>query len=449
MQRYMPNRRGYHYYSSPFNGAFVSEFANEIGTIITGDPYVGNDTTHTVTPFPNFYIYNETKTSPTISIGWDAPSNTLETMKGYCINFGATTAPLTTDITGGAFNSGSFNINVTNTSSGHAWADGWNLVGNPYPSPIDWNASSGWNKLNIVNSVYFFNPTAQYTGTYSSFAGGIGVPGEIDGIIPSMQGFFVKATAAGTLGVTNDVRVNAQPTFYKSTTVSSNPLLRLKGYPSSNQATGDETVIYFEPQATNTFDGNFDAYKFMNNDPAYPNLYTSYNGSSALSINALPPLSNSDVVVPLGYITRTNGSFTINATEILNFDPAQHIYLEDNQTSTIQDLTLNPVYTFTTTANAPQYRFFIRFSPTVITGIGENSVSFVDAWSSGKDIYLNYSNTTMQKATISVYDMLGQQVISDELQGSNTFRYTLDKPGCYIVNVISGSDTFQKKIIIM
>jgi len=446
MQRYMPNKLGYHYYSSPFAAAPISDFTDELGTIISAYPYVGFDTLQTVTPFPNFYLYDETYAQTTISIGWDGASGNLLPMKGYCINFGASGGPLTTDITG-TVNSGPLSIPVSYTSSGNAWADGWNLVGNPYPSPIDWEATSGWTKTNVADGIYYFKATSQYYGTYASFVGGYGTNGGT-ATIPSMQGFFVKATAAGTLGVTNDVRVNAQPTFFKSSGTGY-PSLRLTGYQTQSTTKTDETVIYFNPQATNNFDSGFDAYKMMNNDPAYPNLFTSYNGSSSLSINALPPLLNTDVVIPLGYITKTNGSFTINASEILNFDPSQHIYLEDNQTSTIQDLTLNPVYTFTTTANAPQYRFFIRFSPTIVTGVDENSTSFVDAWSAGKVIYVCHSSTTLQKAILSVYDMLGQQVINDELKGSSTFRYTIDKPGCYIVNIVSGSDTFQKKIIIM
>ncbi|HOH84837.1 MAG TPA: T9SS type A sorting domain-containing protein, partial [Bacteroidales bacterium] len=289
---------------------------------------------------------------------------------------------------------------------------------------------------------------SHYYGTYSSYVGGYSTNGGTN-IIPSMQGFFVKANAStGSLGVNNAARLNAQPTFFKSTNTS-NPLLRLRGYPTQNSAHSDETIIYFDQNATAMFDGAYDAYKLMNNDPAFPNIFTKDSSVYTLSINALPPLSAADVVIPLGFSTKTNGSFTINASEILNFDPSQHVYLEDNQTSTIQDLTLNPVYTFTTTANALQYRFFIRFSPTIVTGIDENNTSFVDAWSSGKDIYVNYSNTTLQKAVISVYDMLGQQVISDEVQGSSTFRYTVGKPGCYIINVIGGGNSFQKKIIIL
>jgi len=447
MQRYMPNKLGYHYYSSPFSAAPITEFTDEIGSIITGDPYVNNDITQTVTPFPNFYLYQESKPFPVIEIGWDAASSPMEIMRGYCINFGGATGPITTDVAG-TVNTGPYSIGLTNTSSGNPVSDGWNLVGNPYPSPIDWDAAGGWAKTNVDDGVYYFKANSHYYGTYSSYVGGYSTNGGTN-IIPSMQGFFVKANAStGSLGVNNAARLNAQPTFFKSTNTS-NPLLRLRGYPTQNSAHSDETIIYFDQNATAMFDGAYDAYKLMNNDPAFPNIFTKDSSVYTLSINALPPLSAADVVIPLGFSTKTNGSFTINASEILNFDPSQHVYLEDNQTSTIQDLTLNPVYTFTTTANAPQYRFFIRFSPTIVTGIDENNTSFVDAWSSGKDIYVNYSNTTLQKAVISVYDMLGQQVISDEVQGSSTFRYTVGKPGCYIINVIGGGNSFQKKIIIL
>ncbi|HNW90220.1 MAG TPA: T9SS type A sorting domain-containing protein [Bacteroidales bacterium] len=448
MQRYMANKMGYHYYSSPFTAASVNEFVDEIGIITSGDPYGGtNDTLQTVSPFPNFYAYDETQPYY-MQIGWTGAGATMTPMRGYCINFGAAGGALTTDVTG-QVNNGSQNYIVTNTASPYPNADGWNLVGNPYPSPIDWNATSGWNKSNIVNSVYFFNPTTQYTGTYSTYAGGIGVPGNINGIIPAMQGFFVKATvSSGAFSVTNDARISElNPVFHKS--IANTTLLRLKGHPAANQASGDETVIYFDTQATNVFDDNFDAYKWMNNDPAFPNLFTRDSTPNSLAINALPPLANTDVVIPLGFTTKTGGSFTIKATEILNFDPALHIYLEDNQNSTSQDLTLDPDYTFSINANDPLYRFFIRFSPAMVTNIDENGSSFVDAWSSGKDIYVNYSNTAMQNAEISVYNMLGQKVISAAQKGSGTARYRVEEPGCYIINVINGSNTYQKKVVIM
>jgi len=445
MQRYMDNRMGYHYYSSPFTGAPVSEFADEMGPIISGNPYIGNDTTQTVASFPNFFAYDETM-GPYMSLGWTDAGTTLQPMRGYCVNFGASSGALTTDISG-EVNNGTQTYGVTKTTTSKPSADGWNLVGNPYPSPVDWQ-SAGWTKTYINNAIYYFNPSDQYTGSYSSFVNNVGTPAGTTGIIAAMQGFFVRATGSGNLSVTDAARVNdLNPTFYKA--LSNNPLLRLQGYSSQNSSYSDETVIYFDPQATGDFDGNYDAYKMMNNNPNLPNVYTSYNASSALSINGMPPLSNTDVVIPLGFITQTNGNFAINASEMINFDPSLHIYLEDNQMSTIQDLTINPTYTFSMNANAPQYRFFIRFSPSVLTGIEENGSSFVDAWASGKDIYVNYSNSSLQPAKISVYNMLGQTVVSGRQEGCGTMRYTVDKPGCYIVNIISNNGNYQKKVVIL
>src|SRR5690606_10299861 len=89
---------------------------------------------------------------------------------------------------------------------------GFHLIGNPYPSPIDWNASEGWTKLNVENGIYFFTAgTTQYTGTYTSYVNGISsTDGKSSNIIPSMQGFFVKVTnpAAGASKVTGSLSIN-------------------------------------------------------------------------------------------------------------------------------------------------------------------------------------------------------------------------------------------------
>jgi hypothetical protein len=40
----------------------------------------------------------------------------------------------------GTPNSGAKSINITRTPSSTTSADGWNLIGNPYPSPVRWSA---------------------------------------------------------------------------------------------------------------------------------------------------------------------------------------------------------------------------------------------------------------------------------------------------------------------
>ena len=103
----------------------------------------------------------------------------------------------------GVVNNGNFSVTLYNHDN--LYTKGFNLVGNPYPSPIDWNAA-GWTKTNIDNALYFFkaSTTDQYGGTYSSWIGGISNDGSANmNIIPSMQGFFIHVTD-GAFPVTGD-----------------------------------------------------------------------------------------------------------------------------------------------------------------------------------------------------------------------------------------------------
>ena len=95
-----------------------------------------------------------------------------------------------------------FNFGVTATErlpsgpGGSTYVDtnnvdyGWNLIGNPTPSTIDWNAASGWTKTNIDASIYVWNPADTIGGykTWNGYAGNLG-----SGLISPFQAFWVKA----------------------------------------------------------------------------------------------------------------------------------------------------------------------------------------------------------------------------------------------------------------
>ena len=114
-------------------------------------------------------------------------------------------APNTVDVTG-VVNNG--NLSVTLYNHNNTYTQGFNLVGNPYPSPIDWNASAGWTKTNIDNALYYFkaSTTDQYGGTYSTYINGISSDGVVNNIIPSMQGFFIHVSD-GTCPVTGTLAI--------------------------------------------------------------------------------------------------------------------------------------------------------------------------------------------------------------------------------------------------
>ncbi len=78
--------------------------------------------------------------------GWtdySTKTNILYPMAGYAANLGPNDIPNTIDVTG-IVNNG--NVSITLYNNNNPFTQGFNLVGNPYPSPIDWDAISGWTK---------------------------------------------------------------------------------------------------------------------------------------------------------------------------------------------------------------------------------------------------------------------------------------------------------------
>jgi hypothetical protein len=365
VQRYIPGNNGYHYFSVPTSDATVAQFNDDYSITGFGQKYELNG-------WSNFWYYDETNVSQVLhpdphyteqeqkmQNGWESPANLavpLIPMKGYCLFINSN---ITVDVVG-TVNNGAQSISLTNTPSGDPAQDGWNFVGNPYPSPIDWDAAAGWTKTNVANGIYFFRPTTSYYGVYDSYVNGVPT-GSGTNIIAGMQGFFVKCTApTGTLACDNRVRTTElNPTFFKSA-YSDKKLIRLtankEGYKFA-----DNTILYFDNNATDGFDPNLDAYKFIGTDPNIPNIYFRIDKDTKFSIDALPN-KNIDKIIPLGFRVFRSGTFSIRLKDMTNFVEGENVYLEDKQTGIVQSLKENPIYTFTAKdGDAFDGRFYLHY----------------------------------------------------------------------------------------
>ena len=217
MQRYLPSGFGYKYFSSPFQASTVNEFGDDMD--------LGS-------AFTTFYRYDENRlVSGNPASGWvsyKTTTNVLNPLAGYAVNFGSSAASNTVDVTG-VVSSGTLSVNLYNHNNPYTL--GFNLIGNPYPSPIDWDAATGWTKINIDDALYFFkaSTTDQYGGTYSTYINGISSDGVVNNIIPSMQGFLVHVSdgtwpVTGTLAMDNSVRItDLTHSFTKSKSLSNSP----------------------------------------------------------------------------------------------------------------------------------------------------------------------------------------------------------------------------------
>ena len=311
--------------------------------------------------------------------------------------------------------------NVTRTEAG--LNSGWNLVGNPYASSIDWNATSGWTKTNVNNATYVHVNSS----TWASYVAGVGANGGTKYIAPG-QGFFVNVASVGngTLTMDNSVRVHNATAFFKNAVSN---LVRLQV--SGNDYT-DEAVVRFTTEATPEFDGDFDAYKLFGDVAEAAQLYSL--GSSPLAINAMTETSS----VPVGMRAGAEGVYTIAATEINNLSD---VSLEDTKTGIFTDLLKNS-YTFSSSAAEAELRFVLHFG-TLSVNETENTVAAI--YASHGIVYVDLLNNV--KGDIFIYNISGQLVASlPEAQGSS--KISLVNTGNYIVKVISNKSTMVKKVFI-
>ena len=91
----------------------------------------------------------------------------------------------------GIINSGDISVPLSYTNKGDS-SDGYTLIGNPYPSTIDWN-SPFIDKTKLLNLTIYI---LKKNGTFATYNGTLGTNNGTQYILPG-QGFFVKSKPAG------------------------------------------------------------------------------------------------------------------------------------------------------------------------------------------------------------------------------------------------------------
>ena len=457
MQRYLDKAFGYKYFSAPFQNSVVGDFA----------PYM--DFQDPISEFPNFYRYEENRNvniNDTIqdATGWEVYTNTasnLNIAEGYALNFGTSNAAQTIELIGEVNNGPVPTRQLSNNH--HEYTRGFHLVGNPYPSPIDWDATQGWTKNNIDDGIYFFtaSDTSQYTGTYTAYVNNIStgdplVDGRSSNIIPSMQGFFVKVSdsdtqdlVTGSFGMDNDVRVtNFDQQFLRSQAADLKSLIRLEaGFAAANHK--DPMVIYFSSYATQNFEKEMDAHKLMNTNPAVPSFYNITQNKKELAINAIPfPETKSYKKIPLGIKANQSGKMTINLASVENLSSNFNIYLIDHEKSKGQNLRNDPEYTFNIKAGTHNSRFELMFSEEKITSpaIAFNEPFDVKVEDGNVVVSLNLEEN--QQGILRASTITGQILQIKEAGGKDRVVFKgITSDGVYIINLQLGKTMHAKKVL--
>ncbi len=314
-------------------------------------------------PAMTFYsvaLYDETAAGPK-EFGYSAPTNVTNALtpnRGYFVYVGPT--PVTVATQGPAVKQNQ-SFALTYTPSAGAIEDGWNMLGNPYPSTIDWDAA-GWTRTNIDNVVYVWNPNLSQ---YASYVGGVGVNGGTQ-YIPSSQAFWVRAIAPGpSVSLTEAVKSTVDQSFMhmqQQQQVGDLLSLTLSG---ANGA--DQTIVRFSPAGTAGFDVNYDAMKFGSMDTLVPYLASLIDSITDFSINTLSPVTT-NMTVPLHAGVGVSGNFTFTRDSITDLPNSMCVILEDLLTGTVTQLSQGGTYSCYISDTTSALRFLLHFGPSLETG---------------------------------------------------------------------------------
>jgi trimeric autotransporter adhesin len=369
----------------------------------------------TVGNSPSMYTYNEG------SAAWASVANTNSTNLAPGIGYrvfvrgnraqGCSlldgTNPTPNDVTLSATGTLATGNQTFNPSFGTG--SGWNLIGNPYQAPIDWERVTAGNRTNVEDFFQIFDPNGGIggTGAYVTYNGATNsATGNVNQYIGPGHAFWVKANA-GSASITFEEAD-------KEVTVTGSTLFKTEGRNEHDLSIRvvdqngyfDEVVAAFNATGNMCYDADMDIEKLQFAQGAGNiALYTSCD-ATRYAINAVP-VSNPNVTDTLFLHIKLPAATSANYTLQFNgigtaLNSGCDVYLIDKYTNTFHNLRNSVSYSFSTIANnaATQgaNRFVVVYGGN-LTSLPVKLISF-DAVRNGNKGELSWVTATEQNSRL-------------------------------------------------
>lgn len=343
-----------------------------------------NGSTAGGSPFTSVTTYDETNnTYPGISSGTDPITPGV----GYWVYLGngqTTTTDILIDVTGPIVKKAAGNWSFTKTSG---QGEGWNLVGNPYPSPISFAKAFGgsYSSGKMANELRVWNPDLNSgNGDYALYKVGVGSTppvssGGVDDNIPTGQAFYIVANQAFSITWSEN---------FKTTAASTNPLLKtinngegiLSSSPQQNRLfylnlTGNGANsyagIHFNTNATIAYHPDFDADQ-KDPYPGAPQVF-SVVGNKELKLKGLP-YPNGSISLDIKVRSGISGNYSLSLQGIENIPAGACLTLFDKFTNTSHNLLSSP-YVFNFSDTTTISRFVLNITMNQLSNLSTSIVN--------------------------------------------------------------------------
>ena len=390
--------------------------------------------------------FNDLSGSPTYSFDVDGGPYNIPAANGYLLFFrggfstsapytpGSTPAPAVVTATGQLnqgtitfkdwFTPGSSNLSYT---SGYP-NQGLNLIGNPYPSSIDWDQFSSTDNTkgiygpSIKTIIQVYNPVTQSYGTYDAMTHAYTNGGSH--IIESGQGFFVQANNASATLIFNEWAKIPDQLISGSSSLLSRSAPKLENMQYLRLEMNLDTIhyedilVWFNSSAKTSFDPNTDGlYRLGFNKVSLSSLSSDH---VRLGINQQPLPGFKQTATGLNVSATESGTYHFNLRQLVGLSKLYDVWLMDAYKKDSINLRINSKYDFainksdSTSFGDKRFSLIIRQNPAYAYQLLSFTANKVQTARQVEVIWKtqneeNYTNFTVERSTDGgrTFDVLG------------------------------------------
>lgn len=447
VERYM-SEDVWHIVSSPVSNQSISGFLTNTGNpiIYYGDPDYNYD----------MIEYNETSDDWSDFFTASTPGN-MVVAKGYSV------VPQENDA---AVFSGTLNAGNISSPAVTRNGQGWNCIGNPYPSAISVNSflTNATNDPLIDDNyyaLYLWDEGSGYTGSTFEYIAlsniTVNLPWVGDKIAQTQvalgQGFIIRKAASGSanFSFTPSMRVISTDAVFKDAFIPW-PALQLFVSPK-NAELKSSTIVAINDQMTKGLDPGYDV-GMLKANPEFA-LYTRLvndNKGVDFTIQCLPvdaDYEQNPYRIPVGIDFKDGGEVTFTA-RFAGFPQGTPVYLEDKLLQKTVDITQEGAsYSTTVAAGAKGIgRFYLHGSSKLVTSINQLPVNEYLIYTIGKAIVVNGDFSPDTRLVLFSVD---GRILYDGRAGSrNQCRIDANHlpSGVYLLSITDNGQRQTKKIVL-